>query len=540
MDRGFAVNLVDLNFELLSYLIKTDKETITLESLADVWQDRLREKIINFNPDIIGISCIFITNYGFMKEIAIFLKSLNKNLPVFVGGVAVTCEPEAVLKSCSQIDFVFLFEAEVAFCNLLDFINSKIDATNIGQLATLIDDEFISLRERSLPNLDEINTPAEYLNLPIGEYSSVGEIGAYNFWLPKGTRISSVLSNRGCRGHCSFCSVRHIYGMGVRSRDIMAVVDEIEYLKTKYNINHITWLDDDLFYNKQRAIGLFNEIIKRKLNITWDTSNGVIAAFVDDEIIEAATQSGCIGMHLGIESGNQLILRQINKPSTLDNFRQAAKVLKKYPQVFTKGFLIIGFPHETLGQIQDTINLAKEISLDWYILQILYPLPSTIIHLQMLQEGLIKEGGNISDTYNYSLGRIGRERLVESKEKTKAKDFLDLFNDDLNLVPTKKMLNDVWFITEYRINYERILNENSIVILKKWQKLLINISDRATAENPLSNLFLGIIENKLGNQKEAERRISLSKEFLCASEYWSNRFSVLGLDNLCISNYIKV
>ena len=55
---------------------------------------------------------------------------------------------------------------------------------------------------------------------------------------------------------------------------------------------------------------LFNEMIRQDVGITWDASNGVIAASVTDEIMSAARDSGCIGLVIGMESGNPEILKK--------------------------------------------------------------------------------------------------------------------------------------------------------------------------------------------------------------------------------------
>ena len=68
------------------------------------------------------------------------------------------------------------------------------------------------------------------------------------------------------------------------------------------------WLDDDLLYNTKRTINLFNEMVKQNVDITWDASNGVIASSVTDEIMSAAEESGCLGVVIGMESGNPEIV----------------------------------------------------------------------------------------------------------------------------------------------------------------------------------------------------------------------------------------
>ena len=535
LSKGYVVDLFDINHEILSRIHKTEPDGLTIGSIKSAWKHKLKEAIVNFEPDMVGISCMFTTQSD-LKEIVGFIKACYNTLPVFVGGSSLIHQTEALLRDCKLIDFVCLYEGDISLCDLLDFVNGKTPEANIKQIATIINDKYIAIEERCTPQGKDINTPPNYLHLPIGEYSALGEVGAYRFWRAPNAKAATVISNRGCRGHCSFCGVRSFCGVGVRSRDITSVVDEIESLKSKYGITHIMWLDDDLLYNEKRAITLFNEITKRKLGVTWDATNGVVAASITHELVQSAVESGCIGLNLGIESGNPEVLRQTNKPASLEHYRRAADILKNYPRIFTRGFLIIGFPNETLRQIQDTINFAKEISLDWYTIAPLCPLPSTKLYSQMQNQRLFKKGNFNPSMREYGSSHMGLKRSIEMKEKIKAHDFFDYFNGNLDVVPDKIIMHDLWFLVDYKINYERILTEESEVKLSKLRKLLTDIADRMTMKNPLANLFLGIIEDKLGNHEKANSRIALSKMFLNNSNYWSKRFYALQLDRIDVSS----
>ena len=230
--------------------------------------------------------------------------------------------------------------------------------------------------------------------MDLSKLTDIGEIGTFRAWRPKNSKGTAVLSNKGCRAKCSFCSVRHFNGKGVRAKSIQTVIDEIAELKEKYGINHITWLDDDLFYDAKRSLDLFNEIVRKNFNITWDASNGLIAsaAVAHPELLDASEESGCIGAYFGVESGNDEILAKIHKPSGVKHYLKLGELMKKYPKIFTKGFLIVGFPDETMSQIRDTINMATQMALDWFTVHLLTPLPSTEIYDQMVEAGKIKKG----------------------------------------------------------------------------------------------------------------------------------------------------
>jgi radical SAM superfamily enzyme YgiQ (UPF0313 family) len=462
-----------------------------------------------------------------MKDVADFIKEYNRKLPVIVGGVHPSSVPDFVLNDCESIDFVSLYEGDSSFITFLDCINGKTPENKLSQIATKDENTYLIIDNRKME--EDIASAPEFGDLAISDYHHFGKIGAYHYLLSDEVKASTVLSSRGCRGNCTFCSVKAFYGgNGVRQRDITTVVDEMESLHKKYNIRHFMWLDDDLLFNEKRAINLFKEIARRRLNITWDASNGVVARSITPEIALAAYESGCIGLTIGIESGNPEILHSIRKPSRIKHFKRAAEILQEYPDIFTKGFLMVGFLNETLGQILDTIRLARELSLDWYPIQILTPFPATGVRKVLEEEGII-EANDIAS--RFFVGSTGGQRLREKQEKTEAKEFYNPFERTLNKIPTREELKDIWFIMDYKVNYEKILLEECSVKLKLLQKMLRDVCHRVP-ENPLANLYLGIVEGKLGNYSESQRLKHVAETYLEGSAFWRKRFEALDLYRL--------
>ncbi len=516
---------MDLNFELLRAAMLSDQFGY------GEWRQRLQERLADFQPDCVGISCMFTMGHKQMVKIAAFVKECDDGIPVIVGGVHPSNASERVLRSSNCIDFVHLYESEISFPNLVDCINGVLPAESITQTAAIVDGQYVAVTDRAVPEGEELNVAPLYHNLPIGEYDDVGQIGAYTFLRPN-RKASTILANRGCRARCSFCSVRSFNGAGVRVRSVESVVDEMEHSVEKYGVRHFMWLDDDLFYSHDRTIRLFNEIVKRDLKVTWDATNGVIAAAMTDEIIHAASESGCLGLAIGIESGDPDILRSVHKPGTVDSFRQAAEILRKYPQIFVRGFLIIGFPKETIGQLLHTVELGLELEFDWYPVQILNPLPSTEIYQVMLaSEGLVEDDSQVGEVV--VIGPTGKQRLIEEREKLNAREFFDIFEaEGPDHVPRKEELTDLWFLVDYKLNYEKIIGMTDPVRLGLQQQMLRHVCDRLTIQNAMANLFLALCEQKIGNSLEATQRAAAAEEYVGASAYWRNRFEALGLYGL--------
>lgn len=532
--RGYATSILDLNYEVFDFIFRHPDRDLAPETLTTVWKDSLGKALDTFEPDVVGVSCTFTMGHEVLMRTAEFIKHRRPSTPVVAGGVHTTNAREIVLRDAKHVDFVSLYEGDVSFPDLLDVVNGTKAAGCLSQLAALVERAYCALDERCPPRPEDLNVVPEFGDLPLGRYSDLGEIGTFRYWRPVGAPAGVVLSNRGCRARCTFCSVANFNGPGVRQRDVRSVVDEIQLLRDRYGIRHITWLDDDLFLNTDRTLALFTEIAQRRLGITWDASNGVIAsaAVAHEELIHAAAESGCIGMYFGIESGNEDILRRIQKPSGIKHFLKLGAMMEKYPQIFTRGFLIIGFPEETLRQVRDTVELALAMDLDWYTVQQLTPLPSTAIYDEMIDLGLIEAGSLNTEGEGFTMFSVReseRQRRIERRESKQAREFADLFAGRMDVVPSREQVTDLWFLIDYRINYEKILSQQHPLKLEKMRCFLRDVSDRMTVANPISNLFLSIVESKLGDAAEAARRKSMAKRFVEASQYWGQRFRALGL-----------
>ena len=313
-------------------------------------------------------------------------------------------------------------------------------------------------------------------------------------------------------------------GKGVRGRTFSSVVDELQYLKEYHGVNHVMWLDDDLLFDRERTINMFNEMVKRNLDITWDASNGIIASALKDEVLDAAAASGCIGMHFGIESGNDEILKSVHKPSGKKHYLALENKLKKYPQIFTKGFLMVGFPNETLAQMQETIDMAVKINLDWYTIQVVHPLPQTEMHQQMVEMGLITDDKVEDEKLNYG-NRSGKRKQIE--QGNQISNFNDPFVGDLNVVPDKESMEDIWFTADFKINYERIIKIHNHQKLKKLKCFLEYISKKISTKNPLVTFYSELIDKRLGqNEKVSIDMNSFEK----TNSFWKSRLDVLMKD----------
>ncbi len=521
---GISVKICNLNHEILKQCRALHNHSHF--DFEKAWQNTLSSDISEFIPDIVGVGCMFSMTHISFKTVCEYIKARH-TIPLVIGGIHVSNDLERVLQDVQCADLAIYGEGDIALPRLIEVVNNDLDISHLGQ--TVLNDTTGSIRfTKSLrPSESEISVAPAYDLLDITEYAAYGVIGAFYCFKPPGTRFATVLSNRGCRGNCVFCSVRNFNGKGVRQRTIASVVDEIELLHNRYDVGHIMWLDDDLFFNHKRATALFNELEQRNLPVTWDATNGVVAASCTDEVISAAAASGCIALNIGVESGNEQILKNVRKPSGINDFIKAAEVLKRYEQIHASVFLMLGFPNESMSMITETIDLARRMDLDWYRISQLHPLPNTPIYDAMVSQGLIKPLGDKETRFNG--GAFGKQAEQEQGLRLATSDFKKAFSAiHPDSVPTPEQLTDIWFFMNYHLNFQRIFHETRPVKIKQLQQHLHTLADVISPENGFALYFLAYLQYKKENTIDADL-ITRLQERLKDSPYWRDRMSAFGL-----------
>lgn len=522
--------ILNLNHLLLQ---EANEEGVSKFEYDAIIEKHIKKSVYEFSPDFVGLTCMFSMTHKSLKNVVKKVRS-NTKVPIAAGGVHISNAiwdintRKDILKDLKEIDIFFLFEAELALCDFIKFLNTGFK--NLGLLKQVYlkkgKKEFF-FKERSRPDGEELNVIPDHKQMFSSNLSKYGKVGNFNFLIKKKNNITTVLSNRGCRAQCTFCSVRNFNGTKVRQRSVQSVIDELLYLREDQRIKHIMWLDDDLLYNAGRTMKLFNEMIKQDVGITWDASNGVIAYSIKDEIVDAAEKSGCLGLVIGMESGNAEILRQVKKPGQVSTFIEAAKVLKKYPKINSRVFLMIGFPNESFRQILDTINVSKQMDLDWNYITPLQPLPNTPIFDEMIDDNLSGTEGFAETKYFSGGGYSG----VNSKKKEHVlqENFQSIFGDSrLDAIPSPKEIKIIWAFMNYYLNFEPLKSIKNIHKLRQNQKWMDYISNVVAKDDPIALFYKILIDKQINSSSDQNDMKRMKKIFLTDSS-WIMKMNELGL-----------
>ena len=519
---GVDVRLLNLNHVVLKACRTTDESF----DFDRTWQDALSREIEVYRPDLVGVTCMFTMTHLSFKRVC--EHAAWAGATVAIGGVHVTNDVERVLNDVPCARVAFLREGDVAIKSFVKAANGDIPFDQMGQVILDDDGERFRFLKEQQPTEDEIDVPPAYDLCDIDELSQHGTIGAFYCFKPKTARFSTVLSNRGCRAQCTFCSVRNFNGKRVRQRSVISVLDELQTLEEVYGIEHIMWLDDDLLKDHARAIALFDGKVRRGLKMTWDATNGVIAASCTEEVVRAMAESGCIALNIGMESGSPEILRQVKKPGTVKNFLEAAEVLRKHPVIHSSVFLMVGFPSETMRHIMQTVETAKEMNLDWYRISQLQPLPNTPIYDAMVEQGLIQDVG--SRELRFMGGAYGKQTEIEQGLRLTTPNFKEAFAPiPQDAMPNADQITDIWFYMNYHLNFHRLFTEDRPVKIEQQFAHLRTLSDVISPENGFALYFTAYLQRKFRGRADADVVDRLTKR-LETSPYWRDRFAAFELN----------
>ncbi|MEW6088090.1 MAG: radical SAM protein [bacterium] len=354
---------------------------------------QLKQQIQEFNPDIVGVSCLFSPQFHNLQMVCKSAKEVSPNILTMIGGEHPSVFSKEILGNNQTVDFVVIGEGEQTVLELIKCIESGKDYSSIDGLSFRSNNEVIvNPKTRFITDLDAVPLPARHL-LNMDKYFDIN--------LPQATTPlkkpnTSMITSRGCSGHCIFCATTKHWGNRYRARSPENVLQEIKFLTDTYKIKELHFLDDNLTLNKKRALEIFRKLKDMNLDLKWCTPQGVATWTLDEELLTAMKECGCYELTLAIESGDENVLKNIiRKPGNIEHTKKVVKIMKKL-NISTSAFFVSGFPGETKEQIEKTFRLADELELDHAMFLIATPLPGTELY------DICKEKNYLDSNYNYN------------------------------------------------------------------------------------------------------------------------------------------
>jgi anaerobic magnesium-protoporphyrin IX monomethyl ester cyclase len=297
----------------------------------------------------------------------------NPSLKIIVGGPHPTGLKSRLLSLIPRIDFIIFSEGEISLPLLIKSLEKR-DRSALKQIPNLIwrDNEKIIENYQSLPpNLDELELPDWEQISPI-KYQKFPPHGGFAMETP----VAQIITTRGCPCACEYCAGHIVNGTKIRKRSADSIVNEIEYLVEHFGVKEIHIEDDNFTFSKAHVLSLCKAIKSNNIKLKFGLPNGIRLDRLDDEILFEMYSCGFYFFSVGIESGSERILKKMHKALTIEKIESGLKLIRKYPfQV--KGFFMLGYPSETVVDINETIKLSTMLDLDQAFFSLFVPIPGT-------------------------------------------------------------------------------------------------------------------------------------------------------------------
>lgn len=394
--KNMIMNVVPpLGLGYLASSIRDEYEVKILDCIKDkIDKEKFEIYLADYDPDVIGFT-LYSYNISSVREMVDAIKEKKLHTTVIIGGPHSSAIKEKIFSELPKIDFGFVGEGEIGFPELLHQIEKDTDDfDNIPGLIWQKNGNPVANKQIFPDDLDKINFPAWDLIRP-AKYPPIP-----NGLILEAYPYAPIIISRGCPYPCTFCAAKTITGKKVRQRSVENVISEIELLIKKYNIKEIHIEDDNFTINKEYVMNFCNEILHRNIRIKFSTPNGVRLETLDEEILKMMKKVGWYVIFSGIESGSDRILDKMKKGITTKEIREKIRIIKKVG-LQTAGYFIIGYPGETVEEINKTITFSKELNLDWAHFSFFLPLPGTEITNKLMKEK--------------KLGKICWSKLYDSK-----------------------------------------------------------------------------------------------------------------------------
>ncbi len=392
----------------LCYISASLKKNGINTKLLDLSINKLKKaEVLSFisreNPKVIGIS-LMISTYAHGMELCYNIRENFCDIPIVVGGPHATCIPGEILRS-SVVDIVNLFEGEETFLEIVNYFTKKgsCKLSKIKGIAYVENGKIVKTPIRPfISDLDKIPFPDREI-LEISKYSKLG----------------TITTGRGCIYSCKFCSSPYLCGNKYRLRSIDNVVEELHELHFKYNVKDFMIFDDAFLVNDDRIYEFCDKV--KNMGITWSCYSR-LSPDLPKKLLKKMKEAGLIRLSFGIESGNDEILKNMNKKYFTKDVEDLIKNVHE-EEIPAICFFMVGFPEETHQTVRDTFRLAQklrsigtETSPVIAIVGALTPMPKSYIYEARKKLGIKILSDNWND-FNFF------KSIIETKE---------LSNKDLN------------------------------------------------------------------------------------------------------------
>ncbi|HUS58009.1 MAG TPA: radical SAM protein [Planctomycetota bacterium] len=354
---------------IAAYVKREGIECKIFDAYYSHWNERvLLRALLEYDADVVGITAM---THEVTRAAALAAKLKESGRPrIIIGGCHVTAMPENTLLQFPAFDYGIRGEGEKATVELLRHIGQGTEPASVkGLVYRNAEGAVLANEPGAFLEKDELDA------LPFPEFTDY--YGDDRKALARGGATYAMFTSRGCPYRCVFCM--QVLGHKVRRRSPANIIAEMDYAIDRWGARCFDFADEIFLFDTSDTRKLLEMFIDRGFpeRISWV---GLTRAnLVNPELIALAKKAGCRRLAMGVESGDDEILKRINKGITISQVREAVRIIKS-SGISLSTYYILGHPGDTPQTVQKTIDLAVELNTNSIAVGIMVPYPGTKIY----------------------------------------------------------------------------------------------------------------------------------------------------------------
>lgn len=403
---------------LLSIAAYVRKHGFDVKIINGDTQNVEKELLAERVPAVIGITATTDVVLEAYKICEFAKKRISKDVCCVIGGFHATALPKRTLRE-SKFDIAVVGEGEQTILEIVRTVKQRKPPINILGTVVKAHGKIICNPPRELiKNLDNLPFPAyDLIDMSAYFHMIRGEFGNTK-------RTMIMLVTRGCPFNCVFCASKKMWRRQLRFFSIDYIIRQLRFLIQKYKIDGVSFLDDELFMNKDFVHKLCDALITTGLakQLKWSCQGRVDT--IDKKLIRKLKAAGCVLIRFGMESGSQKVLNFLKRHTTTPEQNKKAAKLCKEEGIACFGSFIIGSPAEDVNDIIETINFISTSMLTNADVFVLVPYPGTDAWEIYKTKGLLRKDINWS---NFIVEGVDTEPIIRT-EHFSSKQLLNIKN----------------------------------------------------------------------------------------------------------------
>jgi anaerobic magnesium-protoporphyrin IX monomethyl ester cyclase len=369
-----------------------------------------RRQLVALAPRVVGVKAFTVNMAAVLETMKVVREALPEALIIVGGPHPTVAEPRHLWDEMPLIDLAFRGEAESALPRLVellktvDFARARLpelhagfgeidglvwrEAGEVKANATIYED----IHAVGMPAWDLID-PSHSAHFPIDAEAA-----------RKNPHPAPILTTRGCPFECTFCCAHHVNSRRARRREVTDVLAELEHLRTHVGTTQVVITDSSFMLNRGWVRQLCEGMIERGLDgLRWECHYEVQGKQDPegmDELFGLMARAGCRKIAFSPEVCSPRMIERVHKNYDPEPLREIHALARAHG-MSTMGFFMVGFPGETLEEVDITLEYALSEPYDQRFFTPLIPLPGTEVYAWLKQ----REGFERIDWATYRFER---------------------------------------------------------------------------------------------------------------------------------------